>query len=125
MTTTHAHTDPGDTTCPPGIIAAIPARPILVTEPHVPDMVLKMLQYQLSSVGTAVQCMKLTAKTRLLRSIQGRLAGQKAGEQQLTASCVDGKPHSVEIDRSSAHSNCSAVALARRRRRSRQHARTT
>ena len=29
----------------------------------------------LSSVGTAVQCMKLTAKTRLLRSNQGLLAG--------------------------------------------------
>ena len=51
MTTTYAHTDPSDTTYPPGIIAAIPARPILVTEPHVPDMVLKMLQHQLSSVG--------------------------------------------------------------------------
>ena len=75
MTTTHAYTDPGDTKYPHGIIAAIPARPILITEPHVPDMVLKMLQYQLSSVGPAVQCMKLTAKTRLLRSNQGLLAG--------------------------------------------------
>ena len=28
--------------------------------------VLKMLHYQLSSGGTAVQCMKLTANTRLL-----------------------------------------------------------